>query len=1151
MKSATQPKLSVVIRFILILLLCGSSGHALASERIAIAIVPPQNLSRDTNTDHWQYTLPQLLSADLTSVKRIKECPESSLHFALHELKRHRGDSLQTAEVQKVGEIMEARWVLFGSYQQESNQLTLTMQAMNVSTGIISRKRTASGAARMKVVLEVARGILRDLGVTPSAEEEQKMKQGPTRSEEALEFLSRACADIQLDRPIQACEQNLRRTLAVDPESPVAQLGLSHILLLENRLDEAEHAAKLAVTNRPDHAGGHGVLGQVYCIKGLKRAACDELLEAARLDPDDGDYQMSLASIYSELGKTREARSAMEQAESLDPYNPPTHAGLSLIYSAAGERDKALKEANLSERYCTGADGADEQFIACAYDSLNEVAKAVEHYEKFVSHVKGLGIELPDLKGAEERLAQLKAALTPHFVAASAPRDYTPAELDAALKARLTPGEYVLVTNPLSCTPEMKKWAKQLTGDAKKPEEKARKLFETLARHLRHEHAFTERTATQVFKAWPDEKESFTCQENTLLYLALARSVGLKTYYVYINRDFASNAIDHACVGAFFNGKPLLIDPSYEWFGVPHQEYHFCNDFEVVGLYLMQKPNVPSREVAVKLIPDFPTAYFNLASRLAETNQLPAARAALDKGLKLDSQSWHALLFRAEVEGYEKNFGDAEKHLQAALVLNPGCNSAHFFLGSAWLQDGRRLKEAREEYRKYLQGETDPDYADYVLKALAWINASLDDTNTQAVPDRNAFEATKAKAGKGDAEAQYILGVCYDNGRGVTKDESEAVKWYRKAADQNNALAQYTLGVCYDNSQGVTKDESEAVKWYRKAAEQNLPEAQYTLGVCYDNGQGVPKDASEAGKWYRKAADQNNALAQYSLGVCYDNGQGMPKDASEAGKWYRKAADQNNVDAQGMLGYCYFNGQGVAQDYAEAVKWYRKAADQNNADAQYGLGYCYYTGQGVPKDASEAVKWYRKAGDQNNVDAQGMLGYCYFNGQGVAQDYSEAVKWYRKAADQNNAEAQCSLGACYANGQGVPKDESEGVKWYRKAADQNNAEAQYNLGGCYESGQGVTKDYAEAVKWYRKAADQNFAKAQSFLGICYFKGKGVTKDYVMAYKWCLLAAAQDFEDAKKGVAQMKNAMTKEQIAEGQKLVRDFKPQVTPSAEGPR
>ena len=71
------------------------------------------------------------------------------------------------------------------------------------------------------------------------------------------------------------------------------------------------------------------------------------------------------------------------------------------------------------------------------------------------------------------------------------------------------------------------------------------------------------------------------------------------------------------------------------------------------------------------------------------------------------------------------------------------------------------------------------------------------------------------------------------NGQGVAKDEVEAVKWYRKAAEQNDAEAQNNLGLCYANGQGVAKDEVEAVKWYRKAAEQNYAEAQYNLGLCY------------------------------------------------------------------------------------------------------------------------------------------------------------------------------------------------------------------------------------------------------------------------------------------------------------------------------
>ncbi|MDB4761874.1 sel1 repeat family protein [bacterium] len=141
----------------------------------------------------------------------------------------------------------------------------------------------------------------------------------------------------------------------------------------------------------------------------------------------------------------------------------------------------------------------------------------------------------------------------------------------------------------------------------------------------------------------------------------------------------------------------------------------------------------------------------------------------------------------------------------------------------------------------------------------------------------------------------------------IEKDAEEAVKWYRRAADQGNATAQYSLGRSYDYGEGVEKDAEEAVKWYRKAAEQGNATAQCSLGWSYNNGEGVEKDAEEAVKWYRKAADQGNATAQYNLGLNYDNGEGVEKDAEEAVKWYRKAADQGIASAQKNLGWVLFD----------------------------------------------------------------------------------------------------------------------------------------------------------------------------------------------------------------------------------------------------
>jgi TPR repeat protein len=193
----------------------------------------------------------------------------------------------------------------------------------------------------------------------------------------------------------------------------------------------------------------------------------------------------------------------------------------------------------------------------------------------------------------------------------------------------------------------------------------------------------------------------------------------------------------------------------------------------------------------------------------------------------------------------------------------------------------------------------------------------------------------------------------------------------------------------------------------------------------------------------------------------------------------------------------------------------------------------------------EELKAKAEAGD---ADSEYQLGVRYSSGDGVPKDSAKAVKWYRKAADQSNVQAKTALGYCYATGQGVAKDDAEAVKWYRKAAEQNFAQAELNLGNCYANGQGVAKNDAEAVKWYRKAAEQNFAQAQISLALSYALGQGVAKDYVESYRWTLLAASQGDKDAKETMTILENNMSREQIAEGQKVARNFKPRLAPYAE---
>ncbi len=117
--------------------------------------------------------------------------------------------------------------------------------------------------------------------------------------------------------------------------------------------------------------------------------------------------------------------------------------------------------------------------------------------------------------------------------------------------------------------------------------------------------------------------------------------------------------------------------------------------------------------------------------------------------------------------------------------------------------------------------------------------ATMCGCRTAPTPENKAEQWRKA-AEQGDAEAQYNLGLCYEDGEGVTRDLCEAAKWWRKAAEQGYAQAQFDLGCCYAAGLGVAEDEAESVKWYRKAAEQGHEKAKAALKKLEQRGGTAP-----------------------------------------------------------------------------------------------------------------------------------------------------------------------------------------------------------------------------------------------------------------------------------------------------------------------
>ncbi|MCX5632863.1 MAG: trypsin-like peptidase domain-containing protein [Phycisphaerae bacterium] len=258
-----------------------------------------------------------------------------------------------------------------------------------------------------------------------------------------------------------------------------------------------------------------------------------------------------------------------------------------------------------------------------------------------------------------------------------------------------------------------------------------------------------------------------------------------------------------------------------------------------------------------------------------------------------------------------------------------------------------------------------------------------------------SIEELLKKAESGDPNSQLTLAKRYFDGRrGTVQDYNEAVKWFRKAAEQGFTEAQNYLGRMYYNGYGVQQDYNEAVNWVTKAATQGYAKAQYDLGLmCYE-GKGIPQDYKDAVKWYTKAAEQGYAGAQLNLGLMYYFGDGVSRNYEDAAKWFTKAAMQGVPEAQFQLAVMHSEGKGVSEDYKTAAQWYTKAATQGIPEAQFNLGVIYCNGEGVGRNYKAASNWFLKAAAQGIVKAQLILGIMYREGEGVSKNYIESYKWF-------------------------------------------------------------------------------------------------------------------------------------------------------------
>ena len=295
-------------------------------------------------------------------------------------------------------------------------------------------------------------------------------------------------------------------------------------------------------------------------------------------------------------------------------------------------------------------------------------------------------------------------------------------------------------------------------------------------------------------------------------------------------------------------------------------------------------------------------------------------------------------------------------------------------------------------------------------------------------------------------------------------------------------------------------------------------------------------DSIRSSEHWRQVRLEIMSLTRRHVGNINDDRQGVPQDY--AGPVNRKAADQLAAQSLYSLGVSNAARHDELHYNAEEIQWCRNSANQGDQGAKSDLRNILGNGLGVPQTfeapaapAVSAAPSTPAAGSRDNEAAAACQ----------REDYAKALQIWRPLADEGFPIAQVNLGHMYENGKGVQQDYAEAAQWFRKAADRGDAQGQLNLGRIYRLGQGVPQNRIDAAKWYRNAANQGLAEAQNNLAIMYATGQGIPQDHVQAHVLFTLAAAGGTQDALKNRDFLAVKMTPAQIAEAQRLAREWKP----------
>lgn len=244
------------------------------------------------------------------------------------------------------------------------------------------------------------------------------------------------------------------------------------------------------------------------------------------------------------------------------------------------------------------------------------------------------------------------------------------------------------------------------------------------------------------------------------------------------------------------------------------------------------------------------------------------------------------------------------------------------------------------------------------------------------VDRRKAFALLREAAGAGSVGGMQNLAFAYAHGWGVARSVPKEVRWLRRVVQNGKGAVIWQwghgsargmvngsldmLGVIYQNGRGVPRDRTRAEAYFKRAAENGSNEGMNDLAWLYQHWPGRPGLESRAISLLRRAASGGYVPAVWNLAWAYQHGLGVPVNLVEARRWYHKArtllrarvAAGDRVAAE-HLGLVYMDG--VPREAARARRLFGRLARGGDVKAMLVDAGLELGGIGGPVEKKKAL----------------------------------------------------------------------------------------------------------------------------------------------------------------------------------------------------